>query len=169
MSSGGYETTVLDHDAAVHHYVDAARFGACGGFLMDDSLLDPEVGKAELEHLFDDGRNEFGKAEDIDDVGSDGEISEACVGFFAEDLRDGGIDGVDFVAVLLHVCGDVVARLGWDLGEADYGDGAWAFFRGDAEHVADEFGFVHFLFSVWSMGRDSGIQSYDSIQLSNLG
>ena len=137
---------MLDHDAAVHHYVDAAGFGAGGGFLMDDSLLDPEVGKAELEHLFDDGRNEFGKAEDIDDVGSDGEISEACVGFFAEDLRDGGIDGVNFVAVLLHVLGDVVTGLGWDFGEADDGDGARVFFRGDAKDGADDFGFVHFLF-----------------------
>ena len=68
---------VLDHDAAVHDDVDAAGFGAGGGFEIDDSLLDPEVRKAELEHLVDDGRDEFGEAEDIDDVGFDGEIGEA--------------------------------------------------------------------------------------------
>ena len=38
---------VLDHDAAVHDDVDAAGFGAGGGFEVDDSLLDPEVGQAE--------------------------------------------------------------------------------------------------------------------------
>src|SRR5260370_13935403 len=140
MSRGGYETTVLDHDAAVHHDVDAACFGAGGGFLMDDSLLDPEVGKAELEHLVDDGRDELRQAEDIDDVGFDGKIGEACVGFFAKDLRNGWIDRVDLVAVPLHVLGDVVARFGWDLGEADDGDGGRAFFRGDAQPVAAWFG-----------------------------
>ncbi len=65
---------VLDHDAAVHDDVDAAGFGAGGGFEVDDSLLDPEVLEAECEHLVDDGGNEFGKAEDVDDVGLDGEI-----------------------------------------------------------------------------------------------
>src|SRR5260370_28958625 len=124
MSRGGYETTVLDHDAAVHHDVDAACFGAGGGFLMDDSLLDPEVGKAELEHLVDDGRDELRKAEDIDAVGFDGEIGEAGVRFFAEDLLDGGVDGVDLVAALLHVLGDIVAWFCWDLGEADDRGGA---------------------------------------------
>ena len=148
MSTGGYETTVLDHDAPVHHYVDAAGFGAGGGFLMDDSLLDPEVGEAELEHLFDDGWNEFGKTEDVDDVGLDGEIGEAGVGLFAEDVWDGGVDGVDFVAALLHVGGDVVAGLRCDVGEADDGDGAGALFSRDGEHVANEFGFVHFFVEI---------------------
>src|SRR5436309_1721711 len=80
---------VLDHDAAVHHYVDASGFGAGGCFLMDDSLLDPEIGKAKLEHLVDDGGDEFGKTEDIDYVWLDREFGETGVGFFAEDLRDG--------------------------------------------------------------------------------
>src|SRR5258708_27020043 len=145
MASGGYEATMLDHDAAVHRYVDAARFGAGGGFLMDDSLLDPQVGKVELEHLVDDGRDELRQAEDVDDVGFDGEFGEACVGFFSEDLRDGGIDGVDFVAALLHVCGDVVARLGWDFGEGNEGGGGRGFCRGDAQHGGDEVGVGYFL------------------------
>ena len=115
---------VLDHDAAVHDDVDAAGLGAGGGFEVDDSLLDPEVFEAELDHLVDDGGDEFGKAEDIDDVGLDGEVGEGCVGLFAEDLGDRWVDRVDFVAVLLHVGGDVVARLGGVFGEADDGDGA---------------------------------------------
>src|ERR1700692_1247017 len=119
---------VLDHDAAVHHYVDASGFGARGGFDVDDSLLNPEIGEAELEHLVDDGRNEFGKTEDIDYVGLDGESGEACVGFFAKDLRDGWVDGVDLVAALLHVCGDVVARLGRGPRETDDGGGGWGCF-----------------------------------------
>ena len=122
------QVTVLDHDAAVHDDVDAAGFGAGGGFEVDDSLLDPEVVEAELEHLVDDGRDEFGEAEDVDDVGLDGEIGEGGVGLFAEDLGDRWVDGVDLVAVLLHVGGDVVAGLGRDFGEADDGDGAWIFF-----------------------------------------
>ncbi len=80
------QVPVLDHDAAVHHDVDAACFGTSGSFQIDDSLLDPEVRKAELEHLVDDGGDEFWEAEDVDDVGFDGEIGEACVGLFAEDL-----------------------------------------------------------------------------------
>src|SRR5258708_39205592 len=112
MASGGYEATMLDHDAAVHRYVDAARFGAGGGFLMDDSLLDPQVGKVELEHLVDDGRDKLRQAEDVDDVGFDGKLGEACVRFFAEDFWDGGGDGVDLVDALLHVLGNVVSRRG---------------------------------------------------------
>jgi hypothetical protein len=74
MSSGGCRTTALDHDAAVHHDVDAAGFGTGGGFEVDDSKLDPEVGEAEVEHLVDDGGDEFGEAEDVDDVWLDGQI-----------------------------------------------------------------------------------------------
>ncbi len=133
---------VFHHDAAIHDDVDAAGFGAGGGFAVDDSLLNPEVGEAELKHLVDDGRDELREAEDIDDVGLDGEFGEASVGSFAEDFDDGWVDGVDFVTVLLHVGGDVVAWFRGDFGEADDGDGARVFRRGRAEHVADEFGFV---------------------------
>src|SRR5258708_37992786 len=101
MSSGGCETTVLDHDAAVHHDVDASGFGAGGGFEVDDSLLDPEVGEAEMEHLLDDGGDEFWQAEGVDDVGLDGEIGEGGIRFFAEDLGGGGVDGVGFVCELV--------------------------------------------------------------------
>src|SRR5438445_11678585 len=97
------QVAVLNHDAAVHYDVDASCFGASGGFRMDDSLLDPEVGEVELEHLVDDGGNEFGKTEDIDYVGFDWEFSETRVGFFAEDVREGGADGVNLVAAWLHV------------------------------------------------------------------
>ncbi len=38
------QVPVFDHDAAVHDDVDAGGFGAGGGFEVDDSLLDPEVG-----------------------------------------------------------------------------------------------------------------------------
>jgi hypothetical protein len=135
---------VLDHDATVHDDVDASGFGAGCGFEVDDSLLDPEVREAELEHLVDDGGDEFGKAKDVDDVWLDGEIGEAGVAFFAEDLGDRGVDGVDLVAPALHVFRDVVAWLGWDFREADDGDSAWVIFGWGDEHVADEFGFVHF-------------------------
>src|SRR5260370_32034503 len=138
MSRGGCQTTVLDHDAAVHHYVDAAGFGAGGGFRVDDSLLDPEVGKAELEHLVDDSGDELRQTEDIDDVGFDWKIGEACVGLFAEDLRDGGDDGGDLVAALLHVCGDVVAQLGWGLGRAKVWRGGGGLWCCEAGHYADD-------------------------------
>jgi len=115
---------VLDHDAAVHDDVDASGFGAGGGFGVDDSLLDPDVFEAEGEHLVDDGGDEFGKAEDVDYVGFDGEIGEAGVGLFAEDGLNRWVDGKDAVALLLHVGGDIVAGLVGVFGEADDGDGA---------------------------------------------
>ena len=91
--SASCQAAVFDHDAAIHDDVDAACFGAVGGFKVDDSLLDPEVGQAKLKHLVDDGRDEFGKAEDIDDVGLDGEIGEGGVGLFAEDPGMEGLTG----------------------------------------------------------------------------
>src|SRR5271170_1723011 len=130
--SASYQSAVFDHDAAVHDDVDTAAFGTVGGFEVDDSLLHPEIGQAELEHLVDDGGDEFRKAEDVDDVGFDGEIGERGVGPFAEDLGNGGVDGVDFVAVLLHVLGDVVAGFGWNFREADDRDGARGVLPGGA-------------------------------------
>ena len=97
---------MLDHDAAVHDDVDASGFGSCCSFLVDDSHLHPDVWEFELDHLVDDGRDEPRQTEDVDDVRLDGKIGEAGTGFFAEDLRDGGVDWVDLVSVLLHVLGD---------------------------------------------------------------
>jgi hypothetical protein len=48
--------------------------------------------------------------------------------------------------VLLHVLGDIVTGLGCDLREADDGDGARGVLRRGTEHVANEFGSVHFWF-----------------------
>ena len=98
--SPGCQAPVLDHDAAVHDDVDAAGFGAGSGFKVDDSLLYPEVWQAEAEHLVDDGGDESGQAEDVDDVGFDGEFGEAGVGFFAQDFGDRWVDRVDFITVL---------------------------------------------------------------------
>jgi hypothetical protein len=60
---------MLHHDAAIHNNVDGGGFGTGGGVAVDDSLLDPKVWEAELDHLFDYGGYEFGEAEDVDDVG----------------------------------------------------------------------------------------------------
>src|ERR1700678_3829580 len=80
---------VLDHDAAVHDDVDAAGFGADGGFEIYDSLLDPEIFEAEFQHLVDDGGYEFWEAKDVDDVGLDGEIGGAGGVFFARVVGEG--------------------------------------------------------------------------------
>jgi len=139
---------VLDHDAAIHDNMHTASLGSVGGLEVDDTLLHPEVRQAELKHLLDDGRDELGETEDVDDLGLDGKIGEAGVRFLAKNLGDGWIDGIDFVAVLLHIGRDIVAGLRRLLGEADDGDGAWIFFRRDADHGANEFWFVHFCWDV---------------------
>src|SRR3984885_1009554 len=92
------QVSVLDHDAAIHDDMDAASFGAGGSFEVHDSLLDPEVLEAELQHLVDDGGNEFWEAEDVDDVGFDRQVGEAGGGFFAGDFWGRGGEGGVFVA-----------------------------------------------------------------------
>jgi hypothetical protein len=142
---------VLDHDAAIHDDVDASGFSTCSGFGVDDSLLDPDVLETEREHLIDDGGNEPGKAEDVDDVGFDGEIGEAGIGFFAKDGFDRRVDWQDAVTLFLHVGRNVVAGLIGVVGQTDDGDGA-RLRRRVAEHVSDDFGFVHFSLSDLSEG-----------------
>src|SRR5215831_16731118 len=53
------QVSVFNHDATVHHDMDAAGFGSSRSFQIDDPLLDPKVGKAEFKHLVDDGRDEL--------------------------------------------------------------------------------------------------------------
>ena len=139
---------VFDEDAAVHDDVDVVLFGFLGGREVDDAELGPEVGELEGDHLVDDVGDEVGEAEDVDDVGALGEVGEGGVGFFAEDGIDGGIDGENAVAVLLHVGGDGVAGLDGVVGEADDGEGAGNVREeigcgGDAEHVEDMGRIVH--------------------------
>jgi hypothetical protein len=80
---------VLDHDAAVHHDVDAGLLGALRGFEVDDALLDPEIGRpsASISSTMAGMRRE---AEDVDEVGLDGQVGERGVAGFAETRLDRG-------------------------------------------------------------------------------
>ena len=93
------------------------------------------------------------QTEDIDDVGLDWQVGERGVGFFVEDFGDRWVDGVELVAVLLHVGRDVVAGLRGIFGETYDRDGARIFCRGGAQHFANDLGFVHF---IWAMRLRGG-------------
>ena len=75
---------VLDEDAAVHDNLDTSLLGPRGGFEAHDAKLNPEIFQAEGNHFVDDGGDELGQAEDVDDIGLDGKRGERRVDGFAE-------------------------------------------------------------------------------------
>ena len=74
MLIGSAQSSVLDHDAAVHDDVDSGGLGAGCGFGVEDALLHPEVFEAEHQHLVHDGRDELWQTEDVDDVRLEGKL-----------------------------------------------------------------------------------------------
>ena len=57
-------------NAVVLHALDAGGAGAGDGFVVDDLVLQPEIGNAEPNHVVDDGRHVLGGAKDVDQIDS---------------------------------------------------------------------------------------------------
>src|SRR6185437_12420784 len=133
---------VFDHDAAVHHDMDSPSFGVRGGFGVEDALLYPEVLEVERQHFVDDGGDEPGQPEDIDDVGLYRQIGEGGEAFLPEHGLECGIYRKYPETVVLHVLGNIEAGFAGVVGEADDRHGRGGAF-GAAQHVANHFWLIH--------------------------
>ena len=127
MGAGG----VFAEDAVVLDGFDAGGTGAGYCFLVDDFILEPEVGDAEAEDVVDDGGDELGGAEDVNEVdslpsfGDSGGLGgvEGGIAGEVEDLGERGVDGEHAIAVFSEVAADVVAGAPGFVAHAEDSDG----------------------------------------------
>jgi hypothetical protein len=115
---------VLGGDAAVHHDGETALAGDSGRFVVYDPELQPEHLGADRDRLLRDFRCDLSGAENVDDVDSLRDVGKRREDRLTEDLfaEAVGIYGDDFVASVLHVFGNTVARPPWVVGEPNDGN-----------------------------------------------
>src|SRR5215471_10981819 len=94
-------TGVFDFHAAVHHHLEAALFGDTRTFTADHAELQPQRARPDLDGLLGDGRHELRRPENVHHVHLEGNVRQAGVALFAEDLRFVRIDRDYAVAVAL--------------------------------------------------------------------
>src|SRR5581483_733413 len=118
----------------------ASLTGALRRVFVDDALLHPHSFGADGDGRFDDGWNELGAAEDVDDVHFVRDLFEGFVSLLPQRLFDLRVDGDDAIAGVLHVFRHAVRRPDAAIGQADYGDGAAVLqeFGNSVVHVISE-------------------------------
>lgn len=138
--------SVLAEDAVVLNALDAGVAGAGDGFIVNDFVLEPEVGDAETNDVVDDSGDELRGAKNVNEVDSlpglantrffkSGGLRSIKVGITGQAGNFGqlGIHGDYAVAVGGEVLADVVAGARGLIAHADNGDGF-----GGAKHFIDE-------------------------------
>jgi len=101
---------MLLQNTGVHDDDKPGAASAFGGFVMDNAFLHPNGRRSDANSGFDDIGNEFGPAENVDDVDALANVFQTWVTPLAQHRTLIGIDGNDAVADGLHVFGHAVAR-----------------------------------------------------------
>ena len=132
--------SVAAEDAVVLDALDAGRLGAGDRLVMDDAVLQPEIGNPQANHLVHDARHMLGGTEDVDQVDLRNGLSSFKIGVtgLAVDLLEHRVDRQHPVTVLGQVAADVVAGAIGLVAHAEDSDGA-----GGAKHFVDEMRIVH--------------------------
>jgi hypothetical protein len=106
------QSFVFLHNALIHYDLETRAPSSRRCFLIEDSELHPNYTRftvhfPQLDGLLDYGPNVFRSSEDVNNVDFSlyfgGDLKEAWVASFSQDLFDERVDRHDAVPVLLHV------------------------------------------------------------------
>ncbi len=115
----------------VHHHQKSGLSRPLGSRLVDHAQLHPHALGADGDRLVDDGPDEVGAHEAVDDVDREGDLHEGREACFAVDRGSCGVDGNDALSLVLQELRHLVGGAGAVRGKADHGPGL------ESEQLAD--------------------------------